>query len=204
MRPATPAIASQTTASTRNPSQTVSPKKRSLRSQAIACMSIARKSSRKTPAAMPTTPPLTSCETFSETSALASSISSRTRTEVFSEMSMTSSPTDLSSAGFGSVLGGVAMRGGLVGRVFVVDPLPDEHGHAVGGDVRDRADAGDEAAPDQFLDDVVVHLMPMRSSRTEREAEDSATSLCGESFTYPGIGVATRPACAPRARRRAW
>src|SRR5436305_2962774 len=130
-------------------------------SQAIPCRIRISARKAKVPAATPTPAPRPSLASFAETSALASSISSRTRTEAFSETSTTRSASDRSSAEGGGIGGGFSVRFAgmllLLRRILVVHAAVGDRRDPRGGDARQGARRGQQAAPDETFDQLVIH-----------------------------------------------
>ena len=147
----------------------------------------------KTPATIPTTEPRRILPTFSLTSALASSTSSRIRLEAFSETSKTSSPTDLSSVGFGGVTPGpdiVAYSGGSSSKTA----LPDDRGEPCRGDAGEGAGPGQHSAPYKSFHDVVVHTrfgldLTYRGSRPSQIVATTKSFAFAKSESEAGITV---------------
>src|SRR3954447_24613479 len=133
-------------------------------SQAIPCRIRISARKAKVPAAVPTTEPRRILVTFSESSALASSISSRTSVEALSETSTTRSASERCSGaggGSGGGIGGGFWTGSamslLLRRVLVVDAAEGDRRDPRGGDARQGTGGGQEAAPDETFNEVVLH-----------------------------------------------
>src|SRR5262249_36018881 len=154
--PAAAAIRRKIAASTKNPGHALPLKTSSSSSQAMPSTIRTSANAANTPAAAPTAEPRMILPTFSLTSALASSISSRTRTEVFSETSKISSPTDWSSVGFGGVTPGPAIEA-LLGRLLVKHAPPEDGGQPGRRDARQGAARRQHPAPNETFDHVVLH-----------------------------------------------
>ena len=196
-------------ASTKNPAQTLSSKKRSLSSQAKPCMNRISARKAKMPATMPTTEPLTSLLTFSRDLGLG-------------ELDL------LADQGRGGLLGDVEdeVAERLVGGILLRAVVGCWLGHrlsraglrrrcagrgssrgARGDDAGERAGGGEQAAPDESFDDVVVHLVPIPvrsaavnqlavipAARGRRRSSSTTSSLAwSKSVSEAGISSKIQP-----------